>query len=72
MLQTFAMELDSFVSGRGVAYGPHVTALTNHAVAAAAWAQAMNEIMVLIAANPGTLTSVATGIGDRRPARTFP
>ena len=36
------------------------------------WKAAVDEIGTLIAANAGTLTTTATGIGDRKAIRTFP
>lgn len=62
----------NFTSGQNVDFGIEIKKLHDAHVAFLALATICAEIGVLLDANPGTLGSVATGIGNRQVTRTWP
>ncbi len=64
--------VDTFLRGDPIALAEAKQDLLDVAWAVSLLKAAVDEIGVLIDANAGTLTTKATGIGDRQGVRTFP
>lgn len=66
-----AKAVSNFCEGDGVSYQGLLSVLQDASVAFSVLKTALDETLVLLAANPGTLGTAATGIGGRKPVRTF-
>ena len=72
LYQYHRTQLQDFNSGNPVKFSAAITKLRHAHVAFAAMAQVCSEAGVLMDANPGTLKSTTTTIGNPRPYRSWP
>jgi len=64
--------IDDFAGGEPMAWNQTMQSLRDTHTALAILAAWCSEVGAIVSANPGTFNSAATGIGGRRPVRTWP